>query len=235
VALLGGSFGCNGVLGIEQARLDPSLDASEAAATDDATGQAADAGEDATLDDGSALNCTNYCNVIMQNCTGVHQEYLSKDVCKTLCSYMLPGVFYPPAADPDNVDTLGCRLWHATVAATNPTVHCRHAGPLGAELCGTGGPCEPFCSLDWHYCTDDQPVPIPVYDGQVMGCESVCKGDAGYVYVEGDSGDIADPSGGPIDTTNTLNCRLWHLETAIFTDAAATHCPHTGEISQTCQ
>ena len=231
LGLLGAVCGCNGVLGIEHATFDPDASsdgagASDATEPDGSTGQSSDA-----TADGGELTCANYCSTIMQNCTGVNQEYLSNKVCMTLCSYMQVGVYYPPASEPDNVDTLGCRLWHANVAPTNPTVHCRHAGPMGTELCG--GPCEPFCSLDWHFCTDDNG--IAVYDGQVPGCESFCEGDAGFDYVEGDSGDITDPTGNMIDMGNTLNCRLWHLETAIDLSEPIPHCTHTGITSATCQ
>lgn len=233
--LLAASAACNAVLGIEHATFE---DGGMEAAT---SGSPADGGAGATSDDGGELTCSNYCSTIMQNCTGVHQAYLSNDVCMTMCGYMAPGVFYPPSANPDNVDTLGCRLWHATVAPIDPTVHCRHAGPLGTELCG--GPCKPFCRLDWRFCTDDHG--INVYEGQVDGCDSVCEGDAGFDYVEGDSGDLADPSGTMIEMGNTLNCRLWHLETAISTymtnvepdrtTLLTLHCGHTGQVSATCQ
>ncbi|MGA7120286.1 MAG: hypothetical protein WBY94_09325 [Polyangiaceae bacterium] len=210
-------LGCNSVLGIERA----TLETSEAGV---------EAGGDPTGGEGP-LTCDNYCAVMMQNCTGEYLEYLSNDVCMTLCGYMTQGQFYPLDNEPENVDTLGCRLWHAHSAAAHPEVHCRHAGPLGADLCG--GPCEPFCSLDWHYCTDDNG--LAVYDGQVTGCEAVCASDGGLPYVEVDSGDLADPSGNMIVMGNTLNCRLWHLETAISIDMPTTHCPHTGPQSATCQ
>ena len=207
---------CNAVLGIERATL-----------LVDEGGDAGGIGADST----DPLTCSNYCTAIMQNCTGSNLEYLSNDVCLTMCGYMTKGQFYPQSTEPDNVDSLGCRLWHANTAAMHPETHCRHAGPLGSDLCG--GPCNPFCSLDWHYCTDDKG--IGVYEGQVMGCESVCSGDAGFDYVK-DSGDLVDPSSGAmIEMGNTLNCRLWHLETAIDKNDPTTHCPHTGQQSMTCQ
>lgn len=197
---------CNAVLGIERATLD-------------------DAG--ASVD---PLTCANYCAVIMQNCKQGNLEYLSNDVCLKMCSYFPKGQLYPQSSEPDNIDSLGCRLWHANTAATHPEVHCRHAGPLGADLCG--GPCGPFCGLDWHFCTDDNG--INVYAGQVMGCQRACSGDGGMAYAE-DSGDLAYSDLAPMGTGDTLNCRLWHLETAMGTNAATTHCPHTGQTSLTCR
>ncbi len=234
-AVFGGGpiLGCNSVLGIEQATLESpeaGTDANPEAGTDANPEAAIDAGSDPTGGEGP-LTCDNYCSVMAQNCTGEYLEYLSNDVCMTLCGYMTQGQFYPLENEPDNVDTLSCRLWHAHSAAAHPEVHCRHAGPLGADLCG--GPCEPFCSLDWHYCTDDNG--LTVYNGQVAGCEAVCASDGGLPYVEGDSGDLVDPSGNMIVMGDTLNCRLWHLETAISIAMPMTHCPHTGPQSATCQ
>jgi hypothetical protein len=238
------TVGCNDLLGIEHATLyDAGADGGDAVANGagvtDATAPSDDGGanqDGADSSDGAVvdpLTCDNYCAVMMQNCTGTHMEYLSNDVCLTMCGYMTQGQFYPPEQEPDNVDSLGCRLWHAHSAAAHPEVHCRHAGPLGADLCG--GPCQPFCSLDWHFCTDDHGV--SVYDGQVTGCESVClsMGDGGLPDMEGDSGDIVDPTGAMILAGNTLNCRLWHLETAIDKSLPMQHCPHTGQVSATCQ
>jgi hypothetical protein len=207
---IAGLVACNAVLGIERATLD--------AGSDDAGGS-------------DPLTCANYCAVIAQNCTGGNQEYLSNDVCLKACSYMQAGQFYSASTEPPNVDSLGCRLWHAHSAATHPETHCRHAGPLGADLCG--GPCGPFCSLVWHFCTDDNG--INVYDQQVTGCESVCTGDAGFPYVRGDSGDLVDPGGNMIEMGNTLNCRLWHIETAIEKSLPVPHCGHTARVSATCQ
>jgi len=35
---------------------------------------------------------------------------------------------------------------------------------------------------------------------------------------------------------NTLDCRLYHLESAYVSDTAAiTHCPHTGAVSTVCK
>jgi len=222
---MGGSAGCNGILGIERATLES-----------DAGGSDADAGDGGADEDAPGvvapppdpLTCENYCTVIMQNCTDSNREYLSPAVCLKLCGYIiqtdLTNPYYPyPGPTPDNRDSLGCRLWHAHSAKNDPATHCRHAGPLGADQCG--GPCEPFCNLDWRYCDDDNQ--IHVYAGQVTGCESVC--DGGLPYDEGDSGDLVDT------THNTLNCRLWHLETAIDEGDPTTHCPHTGEQSATCQ
>jgi hypothetical protein len=219
-------LGCNAVLGIEPATL---IDAGDAGGTPrDEAGQA---GEAAAGDASDPLTCDNYCAVIKKNCQGQYLEYLSDDVCIKLCKYLAPGTYSPyPSVNPDNVDSLGCRLWHAHSAADDPKKHCRHAGPLGADLCG--GPCNPFCHLDWRFCADDNSV-YP-YDGGIAECQSVCNGGA-FSYIEGDSGDLVDENGMMIESLNTLNCRLWHLETAIQVNLPDPHCGHTAQQSMTCK
>jgi hypothetical protein len=229
VLVLAGSAGsiaalgaCNAVLGIERATL---LDAG----SDDGAN-----GDGGSGDGGGGspdpLTCANYCSVIMENCSGSNLEYLSSDVCLAMCRYLAPGTFYPyPSGSADNVDSLGCRLWHAHSAAADPKTHCRHAGPLGADLCG--GPCEPFCNLDWRFCADDNS--ISPYEGGMPECQTVCN--ANFQYAKGDSGDLVDDKARTIETGNTLNCRLWHLETAMGTGMVDPHCYHTAQVSATCQ
>jgi hypothetical protein len=219
VSILAGTAGsiaalgaCNTVLGIERATL---LDG----------GSGESGGSD-------PLTCANYCAVIMQNCSGTNPEYLSSDVCLAMCRYLAPGTFYPyPSVTPDNVDSLGCRLWHAHSAAADPKTHCRHAGPLGPDVCG--GPCGPFCNLDWRFCADDNGI-YP-YDGGMSQCQTACTSSANFQYAKDDSGDLVDDKAAMIESGNTLNCRLWHLETAMELSKPDPHCYHTAQQSMTCQ
>jgi len=213
---IGAWSSCNPILGIERATLG-----------DGGTG---DAGAD-------PLTCDNYCGLMAKNCSGQNLEYLSDDVCHRLCGYLDKGEFYPPQSEPDHVDTLGCRLFYAAGAATEPAAQCRRAGPLGSTSCG--GPCRPFCNLEWRYCTDDNGFAI--YPGQIAGCEGICNGNVdaggdsgGYAYVL-DGGDLVDPRGTMIETGDTLNCRMWHVEYGIVTNLPAVHCPHTAQVSTTCR
>jgi hypothetical protein len=219
---LAGSIGalvaCSAILGIERATL-------------------ADAGSEAGVPGDSASDpCAAYCAVVNANCNGPNQEYLSTDpvskidVCMTMCPYIAhpQGDIYPfPGPDPPKTDTLGCRLWHAEKAGMeHPEVHCRHAGPLGAEACGSD-PCVVFCNLDLSYCAEHSNV--PVYNGDPRVCQTICSGDAGFPYFGRDSGDLIDNGGKMIERGNTLNCRLWHMETAIQVNDPQTHCPHTDQ------
>jgi hypothetical protein len=238
LALCGPLLGCNSVLGIDSASLAP------------------DASEDVNVDapvttNDDPLTCANYCKVVSQNCTGEYVEYLASegdgganDPCMFLCTNYLirnPGTYAPPngpepvAMPPGQPATLACRLWHAHAAGTMPqSIHCRHAGPLGSEACGD--PCAAFCSLDFSYCVDDNSVPTYASQGQ---CQSACLGpaapdaspEAGFVYNDNE-GDLVDNGGNQINSGNTLNCRLWHLETSIQEDMPSMHCWHTASPSE---
>ena len=199
VAALGASLvACNGVLGINSAALEPDAGAGEAS---------------------TALSCDTYCATITQNCTGADQEYLTQDVCNSMCPAFEVNGTVADTAD----DTLGCRMFFAQQAAQTPDTSCRFAGPLGGGHCGNA-PCQDFCSLDVNYCKGDKPV---TYEGGVPDCLSACQG---FPYLTADAGDTT------LESTNTLNCRLWHLETAYGSDQAGQfHCPHTAQMSTTCQ
>jgi hypothetical protein len=189
--------GCNGLLGIGAASLED-----EAGAPTNTT----------------QLTCASYCAVVMQNCTGANAEYLTADICNSMCPAFELGTTIADSAD----DTLGCRTFFANQAAQTPDTSCRMAGPLGGNHCGTN-PCSPFCDQDIAYCTGDKPV---AYDGGVPTCLSAC---GAYPYLVGDAGDTTTESG------NTLNCRLWHLETAYTSDSyGQIHCAHTAQVSSTC-
>jgi len=208
---------CNAVLGIERATL--LSDASSGASSGD--------------DGGDPLTCENYCALMDNNCQGENLEYLP-GVCLPFCQRYIrtqPGQHYVyPSDTPDSVDSLGCRLWHAHAAGDEgPDVHCRHAGLLGADKCG--GPCEPFCRLDWSYCSDDEGI-YP-YDGGQPECQRVCGDGTAYTY-DRDAGDLVDDTLAMIESGNTLNCRLWHLETAFQKMQPDPHCLHTAPISATC-
>jgi hypothetical protein len=231
---------CNSVLGIDEA----SPESHDGGAVVVEGGSEVD-GASTVNDD--PLTCANYCQVVAQNCTGEFLEYLpstnpeggaSTDPCLDLCSQYLSrnlGTYAPPSGPEPAVETgsgtLACRLWHAHAAASmkHPEIHCRHAGPLGSELCGD--PCTAFCNLDFSYCVDDNNV--QAYSSQSQ-CESACidsmgaavASDAGFSYSQ-DIGDLVDDSGTQISSGNTLNCRLWHLETSVQEGMPAEHCWHT--------
>jgi len=244
LALCAGLLACNGVLGIDSAMLlvDGSTGSPKANAND--AGAAGDAPSDAAVIPDDPLTCANYCKVVSQNCTGDNLEYLpsdseggADDPCMTICSTYLmqnPGSYLGyPSSEPtpaSGAATLACRLWHAHAAGEMPpSIHCRHAGPLGSEACGD--PCAAFCGLDFSYCVDNNPI-VPLSTQQQ--CMPACLGagapdaspDGGFFYADTE-GDLVDNSGNQINSGNTLNCRLWHLETAIQENMPDPHCWHT--------
>ena len=202
---------CNAILGIETATVDPKL---------------ADAGA-ADAEAGSSFTCKGYCEALAKNCTGVQQEYISNDVCETMCSHFEPG---RPGEQTN--DSLACRVYHANEAAKDPATHCSQAGPLGAGTCSSQ-PCSAFCSLTFTLC---QPKGLFPYDGGEPACRTSC---AGYTYLTtGDAGDASGPVGDIVFAAgDTLNCRIYHLESAYEVgnpQAPTTHCPHTAAQSATC-
>ncbi len=87
------------------------------------------------------LTCQYYCDVIENACTDGLDPYPNDD-CSAYCNAKFePGTFGDTAGD-----TLGCRIYHAEVAAQGDAeVHCPHAGPTGGGVCGEW--CEVYCGL----------------------------------------------------------------------------------------
>jgi hypothetical protein len=80
---------------------------------------------------GAELSCDAYCASIATNCTGANTQYGMLDFCMASCESFPVG-----AATDTSGNTLGCRTYHAGAAAGDPAVHCVHAGPGGAGVCG---------------------------------------------------------------------------------------------------
>jgi hypothetical protein len=158
---------------------------------------------------GTTVSCDSYCTLIMQNCANANAEYTDLNTCKAMCANFAVG-----DAGEQSGNSLACRLAHAGLAAGNPAVHCRHAGPTGGGVCGTST-CTDWCELDRAQCPS-------VYASQ-SDCETACAGFA----VVADAGDIA------LVTGNTFNCRIYHLEAA-YSDPT-THCDHTAVVSARCK
>ncbi len=228
-AILGlGSFlsSCNAVLGIEEAKLDP--DAGGALPSPEASG--GDGGSTSTAS--YAVNCVNYCSLITANCgpssqNGDNTEYLTGDsgICSTMCNEFESTPELTTAAhEPATIDTLNCRVWHANAAASDPHTHCPHAGPLGGTLCGPD-PCIPFCRMDTDFCTG----PNAAYTSN-EDCLAACRPDAGYAgfpyEVSTTDNEVADLSSQFQGGSNTLNCRIYHLQNFLKTGDPL-HCTHT--------
>jgi len=209
---------CNAVLGIDEATQAP-----------------AEAGSP-TVASLYAINCDNYCSLMSTYCTassqGDNTEYLGSDggVCRTLCNDLeVSGEMISPAAEPMETNTLNCRVWHANAArlSMDPHTHCPHAGPLGGTVCDNAGdPCEPFCRMDVDFCTGHNAA-YTGYDDCLSACRpNADAGYGGYPYEV----NVGDPEvsdlAAQFQGSNTLNCRLYHLENFLRTGDAV-HCTHT--------
>jgi hypothetical protein len=203
-------------------------DAAEAAAEaggGDAAGEASagDAG-----DSGVALDCPSYCTLIMTNCTGANAQYGSMTECTNACGILKAGALADKTGD-----TLGCRIYHAGLAASLPNPHCWHAGPYGFGACGAQ--CDDFCELAVAWCSPsggfDAAAPPYMNIGQ---CKTSC---IGFTSLDGGAAPGAYSVAGP-SSGNTLDCREWHLGKALDTStsqqAQQIHCNHVGATSSTC-
>lgn len=215
--------GCNAVLGIEAAEVDPALGttgaAGNAAGNTGASGSSGAAGTAGAAGSTGGTACDRYCDDAAGNCKQDNAVYTSRSVCMLMCANFEPGV----DGETDK-DSLACRAYHAKAAKDNPTLHCRHAGVLGGGVCGSD-PCTAFCLQAFAFCA-----------GASLGyasegeCLAACKGKMQYLGGDGD-GDLKYTGG------DSLNCRLYHLEAAANPDsttAKVTHCPHTKADSTVC-
>jgi hypothetical protein len=173
--------------------------------TDTATAGSTAASSEPTTGEAADLTCDDYCARITTNCAGDFVQY-GLDTCKSSCAAFEPGTL-----DDKMGNTLGCRIYHAGAAKDAPELHCVHAGPGGASVCGDN--CEGFCTIAASACpdtfTDD------------AACMTAC---AAYDMTE--PYDVSDVAG------DTFACRLYHLTVA--TNLPAEHCPHITPTSVPC-
>lgn len=75
-------------------------------------------------------NCEGFCTVVDGACTGANEAYASVAECMTACN----GFTDDEPFDVSDVsgDTLACRLYHASVATSDPGTHCPHTQPTSA-------------------------------------------------------------------------------------------------------
>lgn len=146
----------------------------------------------------------DYCCIVMQNCSGPHAEYLNVDNCRKF-----DGVFD---------DTLNqCRLDAAKAAASNPDLECQQAGPLSDCPGAKPAVCSHFCAAYAAICQSTL-----AYDDGSSNCTTDCQA---YTYLAPTPGK-GDLSGQVYDSTDTLNCRMYHIENAASL-GTSNHCPHS--------
>ena len=154
-------------------------------------------------------SCQDYCAAVMGACTGANQQYTDLTQCIGFCA-ALAKIPLGTLADTAG-NTVGCRQYHAGVAAKDADsakTHCPHAGASGGGVCGT--PCDLYCHESKTNCTGD----AAIYKDDAE-CMTAC-------------GELIKKLGTPGDKAgDTLACRIYHLAVAGGgADAAKTHCPH---------
>lgn len=182
-------------------------------------------GTTSTTSAAPTLDCTSYCNVVMNNCTADNAQYTDTATCLGVCA----GFTAPGALGDTSGDTLGCRIYHAGAAgmdAASATTHCPHAGPTGGDkdpkgsagICGE--PCTAFCSIAAKSCTGSNQQFT-----DTTACMTACQGftadSAAY-----NTSDTAK---------NDMGCRFYHVSAASKdATSATTHCPHIVTASPVC-
>lgn len=234
--LLSSTVACGEMLGIEEARIDPSI-AAQPPGEDGNTGGGAggvstDAGGDthaghsggSTPGDGSVTTtdgsgdgetispvCKGYCDDIMTFCVDAVKQYVDVRQCQKMCALFPEGT----VTDPD-ANTASCRLRYAGKAryalGSERDTYCRSAGPGSDGRCGTI--CDGFCTLVMATCTS-QTTP-PYFFSSATQCLSVCRAlrDAPPYTV----------SDGELPDRNDAQCRLFHVASAVMDPDE--HCEH---------
>ncbi len=143
-------------------------------------------------------SCDAYCDLVTATCKGEHMQYANKAECLAVCALLPLG-----QGGEKDTSSVGCRQVYAdSPARTDSVKYCAAAGPFGGNLCGDR--CTAFCQLTLAACAPDAGKP-PFKSN--ADCQAACA-ELPFTDAGGEGLD------GPVDG-NTLNCRLYHLRTAI--------------------
>jgi hypothetical protein len=208
VVVLGLLAGCNGLLDLDEAHLDPAIGATSMAGSS----SGAEAGEGGEAGAPPASPCEQYCKAVTLGCTGDNTQYTDFDACLVTCPYF-------PEGNPGDVsgNTLYCRLNYASKAPSEPVTYCTWAGPGGDGKCGSN--CEGFCTLMSAACT---PTTTSAEGDYFPSNEACLSGCAALPALGGYCATDTSITGG----ADTLECRLYHVAAGIYADDASLHCPH---------
>lgn len=167
--------------------------------------------EDRTVEDLSLQICAEYCNEVLERCTGDYSVYVNENTCLGTCKYLPLGEANEPVTANN---TVLCRLEQAR-GIKEPNVDCRRAGPGTQDACGTN--CEAYCGVRAQLCPQEY---------EERECIRLCGGliDRKEFNTE------TDVNG------NTVQCRLWHIAAAAAAGNSpqdiAKHCQHARLIPQ---
>jgi hypothetical protein len=175
----------------------------------------------------NAPDCEGYCAIYRSACKGDSTNPFVADIgkdkagtqseCVAKCKGIppMPQSGYTVEAGVNSGDTLGCRLYYATVALADPVTNCDYAGIRTSAAChddsSPNPSCDNFCLALTTACTGA----LAVYESSDQ-CVAVCK--------------ATEPgTKDSIETEDTVACRTAHAFNALLVKASD-HCPHTGPL-----
>lgn len=157
--------------------------------------------------------CEDYCDDIMESCTGPQLQYRDLAQCMKICEMLPEGEIGQV-----NENTVACRAKYVGDArygsGTELEAYCRRGGPGGGGYCGSN--CEGYCSLMMEVCTGSE-VGAYRFDSNeacLEACEGLPSSDEGYA--------VSNPL---IADGNHVECRLFHVASAAMLDPEE-HCEH---------
>lgn len=170
--------------------------------------------------------CPDYCQRVGKTCgTGPAAQYSDEGACLAMCKAIGQNAQKTGAAD----DTIDCRLLSLTDVAERldggapAPAACLDVGPYSPRC--AGGVCVAWCRLVQSVCTGSNAQYASEAD-----CAQACS-----AFPPGNLANPAGPAFASTPSTNTLACRLYHLEAASV--APPNHCPHLAPLgtSTPCQ
>jgi len=81
-------------------------------------------------DNGCGSNCESFCSLAMVLCTGDNAQWGLVQDCINDCSTYITDP--PYSSNVTMGDSFACRMYHLTLASTQPVPHCSHIGPVSA-------------------------------------------------------------------------------------------------------
>ena len=217
VPLLALLVGCNGILDLDEAHVDPAL-ASTGSGGSSSAGRSNQGGEPAAEAGAGGEPpvvlglCEQYCNAITDGCTGDRTQYTDRDACLATCPSFPEGL-----PGDTGVNTLQCRLNYALKAPSEPITYCTWAGPGGDGRCGSN--CEGFCTLMSATCSLASTGTPGDYFESTEECLSTCSTVPAL-------GDYCATDRSTTGGADIFECRLYHVAAAIYANDAEVHCPH---------
>lgn len=131
----------------------------------------------------------------------------------------------PGELEDKDVNTVSCRVRQAEFAESEPFVYCKSAGPLGAGRCGSN--CMSYCSIMQNTCSAESTLGNlePSYFASSQECIEACNS-----LPADELGPQYYSSSGSVEPSSfvgdNIYCRTYHLASALEQDTPDEHCPH---------